>query len=91
MPDPEEPNPRFNGINLSYNLSYILAFLAFVIVPVCYIYIMNQSIDTLRSDSFRERLGNLYSDVKLDKKRNILWYIVFLSRRIIFVAITFYA
>ena len=82
---------KMDGCKTSYNFAFVNSFLAFVILPICYFFIMTRSLDTLRDDEFKKRWGNLYWYIKLDGKYRILWYIAFLFRRIIFVGIAFYA
>lgn len=80
---------KWDGCLTSYNFAFVNSFLAFVILPICYIFIFTRSLDSLRDSEFKKRWGNLYWYLKMDGKWRILWYIVFLGRRIIFVTIAF--
>ena len=80
---------KFNGTFASYWFAYINSVLAFVILPLCYVFILTRNLDTLKQEEFRKRWGNLYLFVKLDGNLRIYWYVAFLARRIIFVGVAF--
>jgi len=83
------PLDTSNGEEISTVIGYAGMVLVLAL-PLLIIYLLFQSIDDLKKESWEKRFGTLYAGLKTNNKMELSFYLLFLSRRIIFVCTIFY-
>ena len=88
--NPEIFKPYNDGYEfLSDVMTYLIFLAAFVILPYLLFSLIFYPVETIRSQSFRDNWEALYKDLRTREKPQIMFYMIFIIRRAIFVAIGF--
>jgi len=70
-------------------LSYFCLFIAIVLIPLVYGYIMTKSIGKIHRKRFSTKWGQLYFDARTRSKVSLIHFVFFVFRRQIYVLIAF--
>ena len=66
-------------------------FVACFFIPGIFIYMMTRPMIQLKDSIFEAQYGELYTGLKTDSKWTVSYYLVFILRRLAFLALAFYA
>ena len=83
------PLQTASGEIASIGFSYITIFLILVFLPGTMIWALTQPTEKLKEDKFKESWEDLYSGMKTNSKWEVSYYLIFISRRVVYVAIAF--
>ena len=70
-------------------LSYFTTIFTFILMPAGFLYIFKQSLEKLKEEKFQTKWGALYEQVSIKSKVNVMFYGLYMARRVIFVILAF--
>jgi hypothetical protein len=77
-----------NGEASSVFIGYFSASICYILYPAMFIYVLRQSMETIKSKKFMRKWGNIFDQIKLNKGKLPLFYnVVFCLRRFLFTMI----
>lgn len=82
---------KYYGERLSSEIGNVSIFVACVFLPGIFVYVMTRPIEFLREPSFSSKYGELYFGMKIESKWTVSYFLVFIIRRLLFLAVAFYA
>ena len=78
------------GENFAVYVSYYCIIMCLVIMPLLSIYILTRPMSEIHDEEFETQFGGFWEGVKTRRKTDLLYWIIFMLRRGIFVGISFY-
>ena len=78
-----------DGEVVSNLVGYFTLFITCVVMPLTFIWILTKPIQATKEHKFEEKWGKFYHTIKMENKTNMLFYLIFMLRRLIFVLIIF--
>lgn len=85
-----QPLATTNGERASLYLGWYCVIIAVIIFPLLWVMILCTPLKTLNSNKFKKKYGHFFEGVKSDKKIYIMYYLVYIIRRLIFCALAFF-
>mmetsp|Transcript_9281 Transcript_9281/g.14052 ORF Transcript_9281/g.14052 Transcript_9281/m.14052 type:complete len:169 (+) Transcript_9281:3277-3783(+) len=86
-----KPLFTMSGETLSVIVGYSGFFIAVFFLPISLFWVAINPIHHTKEDEFLERWGALYGDLKYHSKMTQSYYLAFAARRVIYVAVLFFA
>jgi hypothetical protein len=79
-----------SGEVLGSIIAYSGLFICLIITPILLYRILRLPLSTYQTNDFKEKWGVIHEDIRTDSKFASAYFVVFVSRRLIFMAISFY-
>lgn len=86
-----KPLTSTSGEEASMYVGWYSFIVPVVIFPLMWIMILTMPLKTLNSKKFQKKYGTFFEGVRSDRKIYILYYLVYILRRMIFCALAFWA
>lgn len=79
-----------DGEAVSFYVGIYSLMVVLFILPTCIAYVNLQNINRLQERKFSEKWSKFYEDLRQDEKPALLYPVIFMARRMIFVLLVFF-
>ena len=86
----QHPLIDYGGEIISVIVGFVCLVMALIILPILFIYILQQDKERLQDISFNKKFGVLYENIRLVDKWTTAYYLFYVLRRMIFCLIVFF-
>ena len=84
-----QPLDTFSGETAAYTVARGYWLIALFLLPLLWVYAMRRSVRRLNTRQFQSRFGSLFEDIKTKSKWTMVYYLLFILRRITYCCIAF--